>query len=98
MAKTRDYMDYLDDTIEIAPANSQEEYQAAETIAQVLRDHELETNIEEFDAHPMGKLAKPILMCLLLVLFIVMFLTEGVLHVIMILLSAAIIAVPLVEH
>ncbi|MGI6754496.1 MAG: hypothetical protein ACOX4F_00475 [Atopobiaceae bacterium] len=56
MAKTRDYMDYLDDEIGIAPANSQEEFQAAETIVEVMKDHGLKPSIQEFDTHPLGQL------------------------------------------
>ena len=33
MAMTHDYLDQLDQNVGIAPANSQEEYQAAQTIA-----------------------------------------------------------------
>ena len=37
MAMTHDYMDYLEDQIGISPANSQEELQAAQTIAALMR-------------------------------------------------------------
>ncbi|GEM_PF-1476610 len=71
MADTRDYMDYLDDEIGIAPANSQEEFQAAEKIVEVMKDHGLEPTVQEFDAHPFGKLM-PYLMMILLVVGILM--------------------------
>lgn len=61
MAKTREYMDYLDNEIGIAPANSQEEFQAAETIVELMKDHDLEPTIQEFDAHPLGRLMPYIL-------------------------------------
>lgn len=61
MAKTRDYMDYLDDSIGIAPANSQEEFQAAETIVEVMKDHGLEPTIQEFDSRPLGSLMPNVL-------------------------------------
>lgn len=67
MAKTRDYMDYLDDRIGIAPANSQEEFQAAETIVEVMKDHGLEPTIQEFDSRPLGSLMSYVLMIVLFV-------------------------------
>ena len=54
MAMTHDYLDYLDQNVGIAPANSQEEYQAAETIADIMRRHDVEPSIEEFDAKAFG--------------------------------------------
>ena len=54
MAMTHDYLDYLDQNVGIAPANSQEEYQAAETIAEIMRRHDVEPSIEEFDAKAFG--------------------------------------------
>ena len=50
MAITHDYVDYLDEQIDIAPAGSQEELQAAQTIAEEMKIHGLEATIEEFDA------------------------------------------------
>lgn len=67
MASTRDYMDYLDDAIGIAPANSQEEFQAAETLVDIMKDHGLEPTIQEFDAHPLGRLMPSIMMVILFV-------------------------------
>lgn len=67
MAKTRDYMDYLDNEIGIAPANSQEEFQAAETIVEVMQDHGLEPTIQEFDTHVLGE-TMPNVECLALFL------------------------------
>lgn len=61
MAKTSDYMDYLDREIGIAPANSQEEFRAAETIVEIMKDHDLEPTIQEFDSHPTGALLPNIL-------------------------------------
>lgn len=76
MAKTRDYMDYLDDEIGIAPANSQEEFQAAETIVEVMKDHGLEPSIQEFDTHPVGRMMPQVVS---LVLFLAL-LTCGVVN------------------
>lgn len=50
MAMTPEYMDYLDDQIGIAPANSQEELQAAQVIAEVMRQHDLDPHMDEFEA------------------------------------------------
>lgn len=61
MSKTSDYMDYLDREIGIAPANSQEEFRAAETIVEIMKDHGLEPTIQEFDTHPVGKMLPDIL-------------------------------------
>ena len=50
MATTRDYTDFLNDQVDIAPVNSQEELQAAEIIESIFAQHGLETKIEEFEA------------------------------------------------
>lgn len=50
MAMTHDYMDYLNDKVGISPANSQEELQAAQTIAGLMGQHDVEPSVEEFDA------------------------------------------------
>ena len=80
MAKTRDYMDYLDEFVEISPANSEEEYQAAEVIAGILKDHELETSVESFETHPAGTIMLPMLMCIMFGCLVATGLTEGPLH------------------
>ncbi len=98
MAKTRDYMDYLDSKIEIAPANSQEEYQAAETIAEILRDHDLETTIEEFDSHPFGQIVGPILAIILFVCLVAAGLTEGTVHIVLMVVAALCVGLPLYLH
>ena len=54
MAMTHDYMDYLNEKAGICPAGSQEELQAAETIADLMRQHDVEPSIEEFDAKTFG--------------------------------------------
>ncbi len=71
MAMTHDYMDYLDEQISIAPAGSQEELQAAETIANMMREHGCEPYIEEFDAR---KFANLIPAALLILIFLGIFL------------------------
>ena len=50
MAMTHDYLDYLNQRVGIAPANSQEELQAAETSASLMGQHDVEASVEEFDA------------------------------------------------
>lgn len=80
MAKTRDYMDYLDEFVEISPANSEEEYQAAGVIAGILKEHELETSVESFETHPAGAIVLPILTCLMFVSLVVTGVTEGSVH------------------
>lgn len=67
MAMTHDYMDYLEDHIGISPANSQEEFQAAQTIADLMRQHDVDVNVEEFDAPGLGRAARCILFVLMFV-------------------------------
>lgn len=98
MAKTREYMDYLDEVVGIAPANSQEEYQAADTIAGIMMDHGLDPVIEEFDAHPLGTLMVPMLSIVLFVLVLVAGLTEGTVHVVLLLLAAVVVGLVLFNH
>ncbi|MBM6774444.1 hypothetical protein [Olsenella profusa] len=50
MAMTHDYLDYLNEKVGIAPANSQEELQAAQTISELMAQHNVEPRIEEFNA------------------------------------------------
>lgn len=67
MAKTQDYLDYLNDRITIAPVNSQEELQAAQTIANLFDAHGLEPVIQEFDTPSTSVLFPGILLCALFV-------------------------------
>jgi hypothetical protein len=64
MAMTHDYMDYLEDQIGISPANSQEELQAAQTIADLMRQHDVDVNVEEFDAPGLGRMVRCVLLAL----------------------------------
>ena len=98
MAKTQDYLDYLDENIEISPANSQEEFQAAQTIAEVMRDHDLETSVEEFSAYPMGSLIPAIFTIVMFVSLLVTGLTEGVVHIVTLVLAVASVGVLLASH
>ena len=65
MAMTHDYLDYLNESIEIAPANSQEELQAAQTIAEVMHRHGMNPAVEEFDAPAWGGVTDWFLMALM---------------------------------
>ena len=67
MASTRDYIDYLNDQVDIAPANSQEELQAAELIQKVMQQHGLDARLQEFEASTGGNLPYRILLILLFV-------------------------------
>lgn len=60
MAMTHDYLDYLNQRVGIAPANSQEELQAAQTIAGLMSHHDLEPSVEEFDAPSLSGLGPAI--------------------------------------
>lgn len=98
MAKTRDYMDYLDSEIGIAPANSQEEFQAAETIVEVMKDHGLEPTIQEFDTHPLGKLAPDILAIVLLLGVLLTGIAGGPVRVVGLLLAIAAVVLLTMNH
>ena len=65
MATTQDYVSYLDEQIGISPATSQEELQAAQTIEELMRDHNVEVSIEEFDAPSWGRIPYMVLLVLL---------------------------------
>lgn len=56
MSTTRDYLEYLSQTIDIAPVNSEEEYQAAGEIESLMQAHGLETRLQEFEAPAAGRL------------------------------------------
>ena len=89
MAKTRDYMDYLDESIGIAPAHSQEEYQASEVISQIMTEHGLETAVEEFDSAGTGVMARNVLAIVLFVTLLVAGLVPDTLHIVMLLVALA---------
>lgn len=67
MAITHDYVDYLDEQITIAPAGSQEEFQAAQLIADEMRLHGLEPSVEEFDVHSISSIETA---CSVIVMFV----------------------------
>lgn len=49
MAMTHDYLDHLNETIGISPANSQEELQAAQVVAELMSRHDVEPHVEDFE-------------------------------------------------
>lgn len=67
MASTRDYLDYLNNHIDIAPANSQEELDAAHLVQNLMEEHGLDTTLEEFDASGSGEVPHDVLYIILLV-------------------------------
>ena len=67
MAMTHDYMDYLNEKVGICPAGSQEELQAADAIADLMRQHDVEPSIEEFDAKSFGGTVTALLYALMFV-------------------------------
>ena len=89
MAKTRDYMDYLDEKIGIAPANSQEEYQASKVIADLMEQHGIETSVQEFESQGSGAMVRNILCAVMFVALVVGGLVPDMLHVILLLVAAA---------
>lgn len=67
MSKTHEYLDYLEEQIGIAPANSQEELDAAQTISKVMQDHNVDPQLEEFSASTGSQTLVPIFTILMLV-------------------------------
>ncbi|WP_455136476.1 hypothetical protein [Thermophilibacter sp.] len=61
MAMTHDYLDHLNETIGISPANSQEELQAAQVISELMARHDVEPRVEEFDTPALSGLAGAVL-------------------------------------
>lgn len=64
MAKTKDYLDYLTSEVGIAPANSQEELDCAQGIAEMFESHGLRAEVQEFSAPGLGTMARGIAMVL----------------------------------
>ncbi|MGN0070270.1 MAG: M28 family peptidase [Atopobiaceae bacterium] len=70
MSKTHEYLNYLDEQIGIAPANSQEELQAAQTISEVMADHGVNPEIEEFSTPTGAATAKSVVTLIMLLALI----------------------------
>lgn len=67
MANAHDYFEYLTGQVGISPANSQEELDAAQAIAELMREHGVETTVEEFDTAALGRLPYSILLIILFI-------------------------------
>ena len=67
MAKTQEFLSFLDDRITIAPANTQEEYLAAQTIADVMTAHGVDVAVEEFDSPALGGIPQGLLQALVFI-------------------------------
>ena len=67
MSTSRDYLEYLNQKVDIAPVNSEEEYQAARTIESLMQSHGLETRMQDFVAPRLGQLPYRIVGILLFV-------------------------------
>lgn len=67
MAMTHDYLDYLNDKVGISAANSQEELQAAQTISYLMEQHDVEPQVEDFDAPALAGVLPSILSIVMLV-------------------------------
>ena len=65
------YLDYIDQQVQIAPANSQEELQAAQMIEGVFRAHDLDPEIQEFSAPATASFVRGIIQALLLLSILV---------------------------
>lgn len=67
MAMTHDYLDHLNDKVGISAANSQEELQAAQTISYLMEQHDVEPQVEDFDAPALAGVLPSILSIVMLV-------------------------------
>lgn len=67
MSTTNTYLDYINEKIDIAPANSQEELDASELLSDLMREHNLEVERQDFEAPLFGTQLKHILVILMFV-------------------------------
>ena len=67
MANAHDYFEYLTDHVDISPANSQEELNAATTIAELMGEHGIEVKTEEFDTASLGRLPYAFLLVIMFI-------------------------------
>lgn len=65
MAMTKDYLDYLNDSVGIAPASSQEELDCAQSLSEIFASRGLESSVEEFSTSALGMLPHGIAMVLM---------------------------------
>jgi hypothetical protein len=67
MSTTRDYLEFLNQKIDIAPVDSEEEYQAAGLIESLMQSHGLETKLQDFEISGSGQLPYQILAILMFI-------------------------------
>lgn len=67
MAYSRTYLDYINKSIDIAPTNSQEEVDAAQTLTQIMNDHKLDVSQQDVFSHGWGLVAHDALYVLVFV-------------------------------
>lgn len=67
MGNTKDYLDYLNNEVGIAPAASQEELDLAQSLADTYAKHGLDPEVQEFPAQSLGMLPYGVVMVLLFV-------------------------------
>ena len=98
MAMTHDYLEYLDEQIGISPASSQEELQAAQTISDLMKQHDIETEIEEFDARTFSKVGPAVILTLLFLGAFLLAIGSGAVTVVGLLLVVATMAVLVLRY
>lgn len=98
MASARDYFDYLTDQVGISPANSQEELSAAQTIADLMKEHGLETAIEEFDTAALARLPHAVLVVIMFIGVIMSGIGGMMLAVVGLLITLACVALLALDH
>ncbi len=98
MAMTHDYLEYLDEQIGISPASSQEELQAAQTISDLMKQHDVETEIEEFDARTFSKVGPAVILTLLFLGAFLLAIGSGAVTVVGLLLVVATMAVLVLRY
>lgn len=67
MGTTKDYLDYLNTEVGIAPASSQEELDCAQSLAGIFTSHGLDPQVQEFSVPSLGSLPVGAVMVLLFV-------------------------------
>lgn len=92
MGNTKDYLDYLNNEVGIAPAASQEELDLAQALANEYAKHGLDPEVQEFPAASLASLPYGIFMALVFVGMILVGIGTTVLTVVGLLLVAASIA------
>ena len=90
MATTRSYLDYLNDKVDISPANSQEELDASQLIESIMQEHGLDTSLQEFAAPAAPELPRAIL----LVIMVIGMVLSGILGSVVGLVGLALVLVP----